>query len=159
MRNKWFSKNSIMKNKFLYIYFQKSIYSAFKGIVSRDSIFINLYEVTSVHSCVRLCFALKGQCHKIFSSGFFHESSSPKPLKIHKFVTFADLPHVWQFAVLWFADPIFFAICWPKLVADLQLLQICKFFIYLLTNTYLKCSNSNFYKKKFCRTNLQPTFW
>ncbi len=25
---------------------------------------------------------LKGQCHKIFASDFFHESSSPKPLKI-----------------------------------------------------------------------------
>ncbi len=25
---------------------------------------------------------LKGQCHKIFASGFFHESSSPKPPKI-----------------------------------------------------------------------------
>ncbi len=27
-------------------------------------------------------FALKGQCHKIFWSRVFHESSSPKPLKI-----------------------------------------------------------------------------
>ncbi len=25
---------------------------------------------------------LKGQCHEIFASDFFHESSSPKPLKI-----------------------------------------------------------------------------
>ncbi len=25
---------------------------------------------------------LKGQCHKIFASGFFHESPSPQPLKI-----------------------------------------------------------------------------
>jgi hypothetical protein len=25
---------------------------------------------------------LKGQCHEIVASGFFHESSSPKPLKI-----------------------------------------------------------------------------
>jgi hypothetical protein len=27
-------------------------------------------------------FELKGRCHKIFCSRFFHESSSPKPLKI-----------------------------------------------------------------------------
>jgi hypothetical protein len=27
-------------------------------------------------------FPLKGQCHKIFASGFFHELSSLKPLKI-----------------------------------------------------------------------------
>ncbi len=63
-----------------------------------------------------------------------------------KFVTFANLPHVWQFADLQISDPIFFAIFkfairWPKFVADLKLLQICKFFIFLLTNTYLKCSN------------------
>ncbi len=60
------------------------------------------------------CFAWKGQCHKIFASGFFHESSTPKPLKIWNFV---DLP------------------CW-------------KFFIFLLTSTFLKCSNSNFYQTK-----------
>ncbi len=27
-------------------------------------------------------FDLKGQCHEIFASDFFHDSSSPKPLKI-----------------------------------------------------------------------------
>ncbi len=27
-------------------------------------------------------FHLKGQCHEIFASGFFHESVSPKPLSI-----------------------------------------------------------------------------
>ncbi len=26
-------------------------------------------------------YSLKGQCHEIFASGFFHESSSSKPLK------------------------------------------------------------------------------
>jgi hypothetical protein len=45
-----------------------------------------------------------------------------------------------RFANLRFADPIF--------VADLQLPQICKFFIFLFTNTYLKCSNLNFYQVK-----------
>ncbi len=116
-------------------------------------------KVTSVHSCVCWSFALKGQCHKIFCFRFFYLSSSSNPLKIRKFkgltkfVTFADLLRVWQFADLRFADPIFFAICgfaicWPKFVADLKLPQICKFFIFLLINTYLKCSNSNFYKIK-----------
>ncbi len=60
---------------------------------------------------------------------------------------------MWQFAVFQISDPIFFAIfkfaiCRPKFVADLKLLQICKFFIFLLKNTYLKCSNSNFYQIK-----------
>ncbi len=39
-------------------------------------------------------------------------------------------------------------ICWPKFIADLQLPQIWEFFIFLLTNTYLKCSNSIFYQIK-----------
>ncbi len=26
--------------------------------------------------------SLKGQCHEIFASGFFHETSTPEPLKI-----------------------------------------------------------------------------
>jgi hypothetical protein len=39
-------------------------------------------------------------------------------------------------------------ICWPKFIADLQLPQIWEFFIFLLANTYLKCSNSNFYQMK-----------
>ncbi len=56
-------------------------------------------------------------------------------------------------AICGFADPIFFAICgfgicWPKYIVDLQLPQIWKFFIFLLINTYLKCSNSNFYQIK-----------
>ncbi len=43
-------------------------------------------------------------------------------------------------ADLQFADPIF---------CDLKLPQSCKkIFIFLLTNTYLKCSNSNFYQIK-----------
>ncbi len=39
-------------------------------------------------------------------------------------------------------------IFWPKFIADLQLPQIWKFFIFLLANRYLKCSNSNFYQMK-----------
>jgi hypothetical protein len=49
------------------------------------------------------------------SQDFLNESSSPKPLKIRKFVdlqtkfvTFADLPHVWQFGDLRCVDPVFF---------------------------------------------------
>ncbi len=44
--------------------------NAFKRIVSRDSLssfFIQFYEVISVHSYVHWCFALKGECHDIFS--------------------------------------------------------------------------------------------
>ncbi len=119
---------------------------AFKGIVSRDSIFFKFCEATSVHSCVRWCFALKGQCHKIFCFIFFswiifpQASENPQICGLTKLVTFADLPHVRQFAKLQFADPIFFAICgfavcWPKFIAELQLPQIWKFLIFLLTNT------------------------
>ncbi len=88
----------------------------FKGIVSRASIFIKFCEVTSVHSCVRWSFALKGQCHNIFASGFFHESSSPEPLKICKFVDLkmcyicgpSECGAICGFEIL---DRIFFAIC------------------------------------------------
>ncbi len=105
------------------------------------------------------CFALKGQCHKIFCFRFFlwiiflQASENPQIWGLTKFVTFADLPNVWQFVDLRLADSILFAIfgfaiCWPKFVADLKLPQICKFFIFLPTETYLKCSNSNFYQIK-----------
>ncbi len=120
-----------------------------------------------MHSCVRWCFALKGQCHQIFSFKFFQWIIFPQASEnlhicgLTQFVTFADLRHVWQFADLrhvWqfadlqFADPIFFVrfvdFQFANLifVADLQLPQICKFFMF--TNTYLKCSNSNFYQIK-----------
>ncbi len=42
--------------------------------------------------------------------------------------------------------PYIFAICRPKFVCGLKTLQIRKFFTFLLTNTYIKCSNSNFIK-------------
>ncbi len=86
----------------------------FKGIVSRIGIFIKFCEVTSVHSSMRWCFALKGQCHKIFCFRFFswitfsQASENPQICGRTKFVTFADLPHVWQFADLRFADPDIF---------------------------------------------------
>ena len=83
---------------------------------------------------------------------YLHESSSPKPLKICKFVDYICGPSACG-AIWGFADPIFFAICgfaicWPKFIADLQFRQIWKFFIFLLINSYLKCSNSNFYQIK-----------
>ncbi len=34
---------------------------------------------------------LKGQCHKIFAPGFFHESSSSKPLKIRVISIFSQI--------------------------------------------------------------------
>ncbi len=112
--------------------------------------------MTSVHSCVRCCFSLKGQCHKIFCFMFFYESSSPKPLKIR---TFFDLQNLLQLRTFRMCGDLRiynlrthyflqFAICWPKFVADLQLLQICIFFIFLLTTTYLTCCNINFYQLK-----------
>ncbi len=118
------------------------------GIVSRNSIFIKFCEVTSRHSCVSWCFALKGQCHKIFCSRFFsgiifpQASENPQICGLTKLVTFADLPHVWQFADLQFAVPIFFAIrgfaiCWPKFLADLKIPQICKKILYFSAYKYM----------------------
>ncbi len=90
---------------------------------------------------------------------FFHESSSSKPLKIHKFVDLkiCDIcgPSTCR-AISGFeiCGPNIFCdlrICWPKFIANLQLPQIWEIFIFLVTNTYLKCSNSNFYQiKKTC---------
>jgi hypothetical protein len=40
-----------------------------------------------------------------------HQTANPQICGLTKFVIFADLPHVWQFANLQFVDPIFFAIC------------------------------------------------
>jgi hypothetical protein len=62
-------------------------------------------------------FCFKGTVSQDFSFRFFHELSSPKPLKIRKFVDLQNLLHLWtfrlwgKFAELGFADPIFFAIC------------------------------------------------
>jgi hypothetical protein len=40
--------------------------------------------------------------------------ANPEICGLKKFVIFADLPPVWRFGVLRFADPIFFAICRPN---------------------------------------------
>ena len=114
------------------------------------------------HHCILVCTYVllkRNSVTRFFAFRFFswiifpQASGNPQICVLTKFVTFADLPHVWQFADLQISDPLFFAIfkfaiSWPKFVADLKLLQICKFFIFLLTNTYLKFSNSNFYQIK-----------
>jgi hypothetical protein len=116
------------------------------------------------HHCILVCTDVlrdsgRDRVTRFFAFRFFswiifpQASGNLQICGLTKLVTFADLPHVWQFAVFQISDPIFFAIfkfaiCWPKFVADLKLLQICKFLIFLLTNTYLKCSNSNFYQIK-----------
>jgi hypothetical protein len=44
------------------------------------------------HDSFRRC-TLQGQCHEIFASGFYHESSSHKPLKktLGSFLTFSKI--------------------------------------------------------------------
>ncbi len=43
----------------------------------------DIISSTVQHSLfLKIDFILKGQCHEIFAPGFFHESSSPKPMKI-----------------------------------------------------------------------------
>jgi hypothetical protein len=66
------------------------------------------------------------------------------------FVRFADLPQMWQFVVLRFADQVLFA--------DLKLPQNRKNVVFFLTNIDLKCSDLNLYKKIFLRTSLRPNF-
>ena len=117
--------------------------------------------MTSVHSCVRWCFALKGQCQKIFSFRYFSWIILPQPLKIRKVVDSQNVLHLLTFHMSGNleicelqTDPIFFVrfanfrFADPIFVAVLKLPQIFKFFIFLFTNTYLKCANSNFYQIK-----------
>ncbi len=79
------------------IFFQNLFTLLFNGIVSIDTIFIifiQFVKLISVRSYVGWCFALKGQCHKIFCFRFFHESSFPKPLRIKlgPFLFFSKIP-------------------------------------------------------------------
>ncbi len=70
----------------------------------------------------------------------------PQICGLTKFVTFADLLQMWQFADLRFAYPIFLRFADPNFFCGLKTWQIRKFFTFLLTNTYIKCSSSNFIK-------------
>ncbi len=74
--------------------------------------------------------------------------ANPQICELTNFVIFADLRHAWQFANLRFCRHYFLQFAYPHFFANLKLLQIRKFFIFLLTNTYLKCSNSKFYQIK-----------
>jgi hypothetical protein len=51
----------------------------------------------------------------VFISSRGGQIANPQIFGLTKFVIFADLPQVWQFADLPFADPIFFAICGFKI--------------------------------------------
>jgi hypothetical protein len=72
--------------------------------------------------------------------------ANPQICGLTKFVTFADLLQMWQFCRFAICVPYIFAICGPKFFCGLKTWQIRKFFTFLLTNTYIKCSNSNFIK-------------
>jgi hypothetical protein len=63
---------------------------------------------------------------------------------------------VWQFANLQFVDPIFFAICWSTFFCELKTTANPQIHFFLLTNTYLKCSNSKFYQIK---NSAKQTCW
>ncbi len=142
MRDNWFCEyfTVYLKINSCIFLFKNPFTLLFKGIVSRDSIFIKFCEVISRHSCVRRCFALKGQCHKILCSRFFsgiifpQASENPQICGLTKFVTFADLPHVWHIADLQFSDSTFLRFvdlrfADPNFFADLKLSQIWKCFI------------------------------
>ncbi len=109
-----------------------------------------------MHSCVRWCFGLKGHCHKIFCFRYFHESSSPKPLKIRKFVDLQNLLHLRTFRMwgnlricgpnifcnLRICDLLTQIYCGPTTSANLKIL-------YFSAYKYIpKCFNSNFYHIK-----------
>ncbi len=111
MRDNGFCKELYIE-KLILVYFFSKIHSL--CFLKGQSQEIVLRSDISAFLCV-LMFCFKGKMSQDFLLQiFFHESSSPKPLKIRKFVdffTFVDLPHVWQFADLRLADPLFFAIC------------------------------------------------
>ncbi len=137
------------------IFLYKNPITLLFGIVSRDSIFLKFFEVTSRHSCVHWCFALKGQWHKLkdfLLQVFFRNHRPPSLWKSANLCTYKICyicgpsacvaicrfaifrPNIfWQFVDLGFADQ------------NLKIPQICKFFIFRLTNTYLNCTNANFY--------------
>ncbi len=97
-------------------------------------------------------FCFQGTVSQDFSFRFFswiifpQASENPQICGLTKFVTFVDLPPVGQVCGFEICGPNIFCdlrICWPKFIA-----QIWEFCIFLLTNTYLKCSTSNFYQTK-----------
>ncbi len=96
----------------------------FKGIASRDSIFIKFDIKTFL---CELMFCFKGTVPhdfllQVFLGIIFPQTSeNPQICRLTKFVTFVDLPHVWQFAG--------FAICRPNIFLDSR---ICD----LLTQTF-----------------------
>jgi hypothetical protein len=89
------------------------------------------------HRRYRCCCCYRRQIFRGERSGnkfrnLVHQTANPQICGLTKFVIFADLPHVWQFANLQFVDPIFFAICWSTFFANLKLLQIRKFIFFSL---------------------------
>jgi hypothetical protein len=87
--------------------------------------------VTSVHSCVRWCFALKGQCHKIFCFRFFSLINLPQVSKKS-----ANLLHLWTFRM-----------CGNLRICDLQTQYFMRFADPNLLQTYnfRKSANSLFF--------------
>ncbi len=91
-----------------------------------------------------LCF--KGTVSQdILLQVFFMNLLPPSLWKSTNLGTFVGHLRIWD---LWTQYFLQLPICCRKFIADLQLPQIWEFFILLLTNTYLKCSNSNFYQIK-----------
>ncbi len=113
------------------------------------------------HQRYRCCCCYKRQIFRGDRSGnkfrnLVYKTANPQICGLTKFVIFADLPHVWQFANLQFVDPIFFAIFWSTFFANLKLLQIRKFIFFSLPIPYLKCSYSKFYQIK---NSAKQTCW
>jgi hypothetical protein len=77
------------------------------------------------------------------------------------FFRFADLPQVWHFANLRFAEYIIFAICGQNYFLrnySSATLQIHKYIIFLLTYLSIKCSHSNLRTTLVIGTVLRPSY-
>ncbi len=123
----------------------------FKGKFQEIVFYKVLWSDISAFLCA-LMFCFKGTVSQDFSIRFLswiifpQASENPQICGLTKFVTFVDLPPVRKVCRFEICGPNIccnLRICWPKFIA-----QIEEFCIFLLTNTYLKCSNSNFIKQK-----------
>ena len=124
---------------------------------------VKVHHLYQWHRRYRCCCCYRRQIFRGERSGnkfrnLVHQTANPQICGLTKFVIFADLPHMWQFANLQFVDPVFFAIRWSTFYCELKTTanpQICFF---LLTNTYLKCSISKFYQLKKLRNKPADDF-
>ncbi len=108
---------------------------------------VKVHQLYQWHRRYRCCCCYRRQIFRSEPSGnksrsLVHQTANPQNLlylRTFRMCGNLQICNLWTQYFLWFADPHFFA--------NLKLLQSQNHF-FLLTNTYLKCSNSKFYLKK-----------